>query len=40
VFSAGLSTGAKEEQAGTALINFLTTPNAKAVLKSKGMEIK
>ena len=40
VFSAGLSTGAKEEQAGTALIKFLTTPNAKAVLKSKGMEIK
>lgn len=40
VFSAGLSTGAKEEQAATALIKFLTTPNAKAVLKSKGMEIK
>jgi molybdate transport system substrate-binding protein len=40
VFSAGLSTGAKEEQAGSALIKFLTTPNAKAVLKSKGMEIK
>lgn len=40
VFSAGLSTRAKEEQAGSALIKFLTTPNAKAVLKSKGMEIK
>ena len=40
VFSAGVSTGAREEQAGTALINFLTTLNAKAVMKSKGMEIK
>ena len=40
VFSAGLPTGAKEAQAGADLIRFLTTPNAKAVMKSKGMEIK
>ena len=40
VFSAGLSAQAKEDQAGTALIKYLTSPNAKAVMKSKGMEIK
>jgi molybdate transport system substrate-binding protein len=40
VFSAGLSSGAKQDQAGTALIQYLTSPKAKAVMKSKGMEIK
>jgi molybdate transport system substrate-binding protein len=38
VFSAGVSTGAKDAGAARALIQFLTTPAAKAVIKSKGME--
>lgn len=39
VFSAGLSTAAKDATAARALIAFLTTPTAKAVIKSKGMEV-
>jgi molybdate transport system substrate-binding protein len=38
VFSAGVSTGATDAGAARALIQFLTTPAAKAVIKSKGME--
>jgi len=38
VFSAGISTAAKEPEAAKALIKFLTTPTAKALFKSKGME--
>jgi molybdate transport system substrate-binding protein len=38
VFSAGLSTGAKNPGGGKALIAFLATPKAAAVMKSKGME--
>jgi len=38
VFSAGLSTAAKDAAAARALIAFLTTPEAKAVLKSKGVD--
>ena len=39
VFSAGLSTGAKNADGGRALIAFLTTPKAAAVIRSKGMEV-
>jgi molybdate transport system substrate-binding protein len=39
VFSAGLSTAAKDAAAARALIAFLTTLAAKAVIKSKGMEV-
>jgi molybdate transport system substrate-binding protein len=38
VFSAGILAGAKEPEAGKALINFLRTPDATAVIKAKGME--
>jgi len=38
VFSAGLSTGARDAAAARALILFLTTPAAKAVLKARGMD--
>jgi molybdate transport system substrate-binding protein len=37
-FSAGISTTAKNADAAVALIKFLTTPEAKAVIKAKGME--
>jgi molybdate transport system substrate-binding protein len=38
VFSAGLSAGAKNADGAKALIAFLTTPSAKSVIKSKGLE--
>jgi len=38
VFSAGVSTGATDAGAARALIQFLTTPAAKAAIKSKGMD--
>jgi molybdate transport system substrate-binding protein len=38
VFSAGLSTAAKDASAARALIAFLTTPAAAAVVRAKGME--
>ena len=38
VFSAGLSTAAKNADGAKALIKFLATPAAKAVIKSKGLE--
>jgi molybdate transport system substrate-binding protein len=38
VFSAAIMTGAKEVEAAKALINFLRTPEAVAVIKAKGME--
>ena len=38
VFSAGLSTAAKDAAAARALIEFLTTPQAKAAISSMGME--
>lgn len=37
-FSAVIVTGAKQAKAGTALIDFLRTPDATAVIKAKGME--
>jgi molybdate transport system substrate-binding protein len=37
-FSAGISATAKNADAAAALIKFLTTPDAKAVIKAKGME--
>ena len=39
VFSAGLSSGAKNVEGANALIHFLTTPKAVAVIKAKGMEV-
>ncbi len=39
VFSAGLSTAAKNPDGAKALIKFLTTPAAKAMFKSKGMDV-
>jgi molybdate transport system substrate-binding protein len=36
-FSAGVTTNAKGADAASALINFLRTPAAKAVIKAKGM---
>jgi molybdate transport system substrate-binding protein len=39
VFSAGLSTAAKNADGAKALITFLTTPAAKAVFRSKGMDV-
>jgi molybdate transport system substrate-binding protein len=39
VFSAGLSTAAKNPDGAKALIKFLTTPAAKAAYKSKGLDI-
>jgi molybdate transport system substrate-binding protein len=38
VFSAGLSATAENTETGRALIAFLTTPKAVAVIKAKGME--
>ena len=38
VFSAGLSTGAENPDAGEALIRFLTTPAAALVMREKGFE--
>jgi molybdate transport system substrate-binding protein len=38
VFSAGLSTAAKEPDGGRALIAFLATPAAAKVMQDKGME--
>ena len=38
VFSAGLSTSAKNADGAKALIHFLATPKAAAVIKAKGME--
>lgn len=38
VFTAGVSTGSKNADGARALIQFLTTPNAKAVMKAKGMD--
>jgi molybdate transport system substrate-binding protein len=38
VFSAGISTAAKNADGGKALIAFLGTPGAVAVIKSRGME--
>jgi molybdate transport system substrate-binding protein len=39
VFSAGLSANAKNVEGANALIHFLTTPKAVAVIKSKGMDV-
>ena len=39
VFSAGLSTAAKNPEGAKALIAFLITPTAKAMFKSKGMDV-
>jgi molybdate transport system substrate-binding protein len=38
VFSAGVSTGAKDPDAARALTKFLASADAKAVMRSKGME--
>lgn len=38
VFSAGLSTAAKDAAAGRALMAFLVTPKAKTVMRSMGMD--
>jgi molybdate transport system substrate-binding protein len=38
MFSAGISATAKNAEAAAALIKFLTSPDAKAVIKAKGME--
>ena len=38
VFAATILTGTKEAAAANALIDFLRTPEARAVIKSKGME--
>ena len=38
VFSAGLSTSAKEPEGGRALIKFLASPAAAKVMREKGME--
>jgi molybdate transport system substrate-binding protein len=38
MFSVGVTNGAKEADAARALINFLRTPEATAVIKAKGME--
>ena len=39
VFCAGLSANAKNVEGANALIHFLTTPKAVAVIKAKGMEV-
>jgi molybdate transport system substrate-binding protein len=39
VFAAGISTAAKDPAAGRALVAFLTTPKAKDVLRSMGMDV-
>jgi molybdate transport system substrate-binding protein len=38
VFSGGISAAAKNAEAAAALIKFLTSPEAKALIKAKGME--
>jgi molybdate transport system substrate-binding protein len=38
VFAAGVSATAKEAEAGKAFLHFLTTPEASAVFKAKGLE--
>ena len=38
VFSAAIGTNAKEEAGGKALIEFLRTPQARVVIRAKGME--
>jgi molybdate transport system substrate-binding protein len=38
MFAAGVETGAKQVEAANALIKFLCTPDAIAVIKAKGME--
>jgi len=38
LFTAGLSAAAKEPEAGRALLRFLTTPEAMAVYKTKGLD--
>ena len=38
VFSAAIVAGAKEADAAKALVDFLRTPEARAVIKAKGME--
>jgi molybdate transport system substrate-binding protein len=38
VFAGGVSAAAKNAEAAAALIKFLTTPAAAAVIKAKGME--
>jgi molybdate transport system substrate-binding protein len=37
-FSGGISAAAKNAEAASALLKFLTSPDAKAVIKAKGME--
>jgi molybdate transport system substrate-binding protein len=39
VFSAGLSSVARNPDGAEALIRFLTTPTAKATFESKGMDV-
>ena len=39
VFSAGLSANAKNVEGANALIHFLTTPKAVAVIRAKGMDV-
>lgn len=38
VFAAAVMTGAKDPEAVKALVTFLRTPEAAAVIKAKGME--
>jgi molybdate transport system substrate-binding protein len=38
VFAAGIGAASKNSEAGTALLKFLTTPEAQAVFKSKGFD--
>jgi molybdate transport system substrate-binding protein len=38
VFAAAVMASAKEAEAAKALVNFLRTPEAVAVIKTKGME--
>jgi molybdate transport system substrate-binding protein len=38
MFSAGVVVGARQGDAARALINFLRTPDARTVIKAKGME--
>ena len=38
VFTGGISAAAKETEAGRTLLSFLTTPEAAAVFKAKGLE--
>jgi len=38
VFTGGLSTAAKEPDAGRALLDFLKSPEARAILEANGVE--